>query len=40
MLLNNRYEFVKKLGEGVYGSVYLANDTLTGRYATIVIIST
>ena len=40
MLLNNRYEFVKKLGEGVYGSVYLANDTLTGRYATNVIIST
>jgi len=31
MLLNNRYEFVKKLGDGAYGSVYLANDTKTGE---------
>lgn len=31
MLLNNRYEFVKKLGSGVYGDVYLAKDTQTDK---------
>ena len=26
-LLNNRYEKIKKIGEGSYGTVFLAKDT-------------
>ena len=29
-LLNHRYAFIKKLGQGIYGTVYLASDTKNG----------
>lgn len=30
-LLNGRYHFIKKLGEGAYGCVYLCEDALNDR---------
>ena len=35
MLLNNRFEFRKKLGEGAYGAVYLCHDTRTGKLVAV-----
>lgn len=34
-VLTNRYKLVKQLGEGAYGTVVLAHDTLTGKQVAI-----
>lgn len=35
MLLNNRYQFEKKLGEGVYSTAYLATDIFTNKLVAV-----